>query len=182
MSDAELIEQIQKGNTHSFTFLVERYQRLVLHIVARMLTREEDVEDICQDVFVAVFRNLGRFRNESKLSTWIAQIAYNTTLNYLKKIEKDILLYDSPDEYIMPTNEEKLPDKIIETKELKNTLLQEIEKLPIQYRTVVTLFHIEQFSYKEIEEITEIKIGTIKSYLSRARHILKERLIFVLKD
>ena len=88
MNDSELIRQILNGNRNAFTFLVNRYQKLVVHITGRLIQRNEELEDVCQDVFLKVYQNLGKYRNECKLSTWIATIAYNTSINYLRKFKK----------------------------------------------------------------------------------------------
>lgn len=184
MDDIGLIKQILKGNNHAFTFLVKKYQKLVLHMTVRMVDNKEDVEDICQEVFIKVFRNLETFRGQSKLSTWIASIAYRVALDYLKKQNKKTQLsnYKVPVYKEVVSENKNIPDKILENKELGIIMEKEIEQLPLPYKTIVTLYHLQEFSYKEIEEITGIKMGTIKSYLSRARKILKEKLIFVLKS
>ncbi len=178
MNDVELIAQIRKGNQHAFTFLIEKYKHLVLHMVVRIVKQDADVEDVCQEVFIKVFRNLERFEERSKLSTWIAKIAYNVALNHIRKEEKKLLLSDEYPEPVFET----LPDKIFEDKELKTKIINEINNLPLHFRTVATLFYLEEFSYQEIEEITGIKQTTLRSNLSRARVILKQKLIFVLKN
>lgn len=88
MDDTELINQILNGNMHAFTFLVNRYQKLVVHITGRLVQRRDELEDVCQEVFLKVYQNLRLYRKECKLSTWIATIAYNTSINYLRKFKK----------------------------------------------------------------------------------------------
>ncbi len=177
MNDAELVNQILNGNENAFRYLVSTHQRLVFHVVGRIIRQQEDVEDICQEVFMKVFRKIKKFRGDSKLSTWIATIAYNTSISYLRSksrrneadVDEDIILaYEKSDDGQV--------QKVVEKAEAKKLLLEMIEKLPVNYRTVLTLFHLEEFSYKEIEEITGMPEGTIKSYLSRARSILKEKM------
>ena len=77
MNDQELVKRILDGNMVAFTLLVKRYQKLVMHLSGRIIQRQEDLEDVCQEVFLKVYQHLGKYRNESKLSTWIATIAYN---------------------------------------------------------------------------------------------------------
>lgn len=176
MIDGELVQQILNGNSNAFRFLVAKHQRLVAHVVGRIVQRREDVEDICQEVFMKVYRKLKHFRGDSKLSTWIAKIAYNTSISQVRKPLKNEYSYDESPALIAYERDEE-PNQIkIEKEEAKQYLLEMIEELPVHYRTVLTLFHLEEFSYKEIEEITEMPEGTIKSYLSRARKILKEKL------
>ena len=181
MNDAELVEQIINGNNNAFRYLVANYQGLVLHMVGRIVQRQEDVEDICQEVFIKVYKQLKRFRGDSKLSTWIAKIAYNTSISYVRKVRQNEHSYDEQPGLIAIEMDDTLSHNLVEKAEVKKYLLEMIEQLPVNYRTVLTLFHLEEFSYKEIEEITNMPEGTIKSYLSRARKILKEKLERVAK-
>lgn len=182
MNDATLITQILKGNQHAFTRLVEKHQKLVFHMIVRMIKQEEDVEDVCQEVFIKVFKNLKHFRGDAKLSTWIAKIAYNVGLNHLRKHDKALLVMSDDFLAYNQVAIDRLPDKILENDELKSLIFKEINDLPILYRTVATLYYLEELSYSEIAEITAIKQTTLRSYISRTRAILKQKLIFVLKD
>ena len=177
MNDAELVQQVLSGNENAFRFLVAKHERLVVHVVGRIVQSQDDVKDICQEVFIKVFRKLKRFRGDSRLSTWIATIAYNTSISYIRKqTRQPEHSYDEHPALILGEQDTSLNQKMVEKEEVKKYLLLLVEQLPVQYRTVLTLFHLEEFSYKEIEEITGMPEGTIKSYLSRARKILKEKL------
>lgn len=180
MTDAELVEQIKNGNEHAFRYLVSANERLVLHVVGRIIGQEQDVEDVCQEVFMKVFRKINRFRGESRLSTWIATIAYNTSISYVRrKNRQNEFALEEEMVRAFEKNDDNFVHKQMERAEAKRLLLDLIEKLPVHYRTVLTLFHLEEFSYKEIEEITGMPEGTIKSYLSRARKLLKDKLLHV---
>ncbi|MBL7969971.1 MAG: sigma-70 family RNA polymerase sigma factor [Prolixibacteraceae bacterium] len=174
MNDTELINQILNGNMNAFTFLVNRYQKLVVHITGRLIQRQDELEDVCQDVFLKVFQNLGKYRGECKLSTWIATIAYNTGINYLRKFKKGDEV--NPDDSAVLRNLTDFRSADYERADLHRYIRGQIENLPVQYRTVLTLFHLEEFSYQEIEQITGMPEGTIKSYLFRAKALLKEKL------
>ncbi|MDX1284128.1 MAG: RNA polymerase sigma factor [Draconibacterium sp.] len=177
MEDAELVKQVLNGNNNAFRFLVSKYQKLVLHVVGRMVQQNDEVEDICQEVFIKVFKTLKRFRGESKLSTWIATIAYNTAITHIRKqTRRGEVSYSEKPALIGKEMDSSLNQERFEKEEAKKYLLQMIESLPVHYRTVLTLFHLEEFSYKEIEEITGMPEGTIKSYLSRARKLLKGKI------
>ncbi len=175
----ELIEKIKAGDTHSFRHLIVVYERLVFNIVFRMVAHATDREDVCQDIFVKIYENLSKFNHEAKLSTWIARIAINTCINSLKK--KSVPLFDdctAEEEAI----ENALPEKISADRhtveqDTSQRLQHEISRLPQQYRTILTLFHLEEMSYTEIAQILDMPEGTIKSYLFRARKLLKKRLI-----
>ncbi len=180
MNEQDLVRQVVNGNTNAFRYLVARHQGLVAHIVGRIVQRNEDVEDISQEVFIKVFRKMKNFRGESRLSTWIAKIAYNTSISHIRKLKNE-LSYDENPLLVAYETDLELNQKLVEKDEAKKYLLGMIEKLPVHYRTVLTLFHLEEFSYREIEEITGMPEGTIKSYLSRARKILKEKLEMIVK-
>ena len=180
MNDSELISQILNGNMNAFTFLVNRYQKLVVHITGRLIQRHDELEDVCQEVFLKVYQNLGKYRNECKLSTWIATIAYNTSINYLRKFKKGDEV--NPDDSAALRNLMEYRSDDFEKADLHRYLHDQIELLPVQYRTVLTLFYLEEFSYQEMEQITGMPEGTIKSYLFRAKALLKEKLKFVVDE
>jgi len=180
MEDAELVNQILKGNMNAFTFLVNRYQKLVVHITGRLIQRQEELEDVCQDVFLKVYQNLGKYRFECKLSTWIATIAYNTSINYLRKYKKMVEVNADDSIVLINMTDYKLDD--YERTDLHQYIHEQIELLPVQYRTVLTLYHLEEFSYQEIEQITGMPEGTIKSYLFRAKALLREKLKCVVDE
>ena len=180
MDDNELICRILSGNMNAYTFLVNRYRKLVVHITGRLIQRKEEIEDISQEVFLKVFQNLGKYRHDCKLSTWIATIAYNTGINHLRKFKKEDGI-NSDD----PTILRKLTDfgsVNYEQVDLHRYIRDQIELLPVNFRTVITLYHLEEFSYLEIEQITGMPEGTVKSYLFRAKAILKEKLKFVVDE
>lgn len=175
----ELVERILAGDKNAFRPLIDRYQRLVSHIVFRMIPSGPDREDLSQEVFVKVYQNLDRFRFDAKLSTWIARIAYNSCLNFLEK--KKLPLYDdlsgdeNPYDPVAP-EETSRPDRRLESTGTADLIRKEIDLLPPAYKTIITLFHLEQMSYNEIADIMDLPEGTVKSHLFRARRILKERL------
>jgi RNA polymerase sigma factor (sigma-70 family) len=176
-----LIVEILSGNKSAFKTIIERYQKLVSHIVFRMVSHPTDREDLCQEVFIKVYQNLAGFNFESKLSTWIAQIAYNTCINHLEK--KHVPLLDDLREEDFdhrtlgeyPGNSGG-PDCEVESNDIAARVRKEIAKMPVPYRAVVTMFHLDEMSYEEIADVTGMPLGTVKSHLFRARQLLKERL------
>lgn len=180
MDEIELISQVLKGNMNAFTFLVNRYQKLVVHITGRLIQRQDELEDVSQEVFLKVYQNLGKYRNECKLSTWIATIAYNTSINYLRKFKKVDEV--NPDDSTALRNLTDSRSEDYEQTDLHRFIREQIELLPVQYRTVLTLYYLEEFSYQEIEQITGMPEGTVKNYLFRAKMLLKEKLKFVVDD
>jgi RNA polymerase sigma factor (sigma-70 family) len=179
--DALIVSRILKGDMQAFKALVQQHQRLVVHMVGRLINDKQDVEDVCQEVFLKVYQKLSGFSFQSKLSTWIATIAYRTAVNYLKK--KNRMMMDDIEEAGLEAKyavESDTPERLFERKNLHIFIHQEIEKLPLQYRIVLTLYHLEGMQYAEIEEITGMPEGTVKNYLFRARKLLKDRLMMQL--
>lgn len=173
-----LVESVLNGDRRAFRTLVEENQRLVSHVVFRLIPSVTDREDICQEVFLKVYQNLSRFRFDAKLSTWIGCIARNCCLDFLEK--KKLPLWDDISEEgnrVEPAAPESAaPDQVFQSGQIGELVRQEIDRLPPLYRTLVTLYHLDNLSYLEIAEIMKLPEGTVKSYLFRARRILKENL------
>jgi len=186
MEDKQLINSILNGNQEAYRVFIKKYVRLVNHVVFKMVSNEADREDICQDVFIKAYQNLKNFKFESKISTWIARIAYNTSINYLEK--KQIPLYED----VRPENDtldnrpgnNLTPDDFTVDRNLAYKLCQEIDELPVNYGLILSLYHLQEMSYREISGILSMPEGTVKSYLFRARKMLKDRLVnnFCLED
>jgi len=174
----ELVQRILAGDKACFRALIEDYQRLVSHIVFRLIPSGPDQEDVCQEVFIKVYEHLDRFRFDAKLSTWIARIAYNTCLNFLEKKRLPIYadLADEDQEFEPVAGEDDRPDRVTESADTMHIVRAEIDRLPPVYKTVITLFHLEQMSYTEIGNIMKLPEGTVKSHLFRARRLLKQKL------
>ena len=173
-SDKAIVARILSGNTQDFALIVKNTEKLVTQIVRKMTANQDDQKDLVQDIYLKVYQNLPAFQYKSKLSTWIANIAYNTTINYLQK--KKIPILDI---------EENLESKSVLTenieveifkKETLEILSIELDKLSPLYKTLLTLYHLEELSNREISDITKLPEGTIKSYLYRARKILKDNI------
>lgn len=172
--EEKVISDILKGNLNAFQIVVKQYQNLVYSILNRMLNNDEDIEDVGQEVFIKVFENLKSFKKESKLSTWIARITYNIAINYLKKEVKK--KYDNLDDSIDFQFTSETPESKLIGKEFDAYLNKLIRELPLQYRTVITLYHLDELNIQEVQKITKFPEGTIKVYLLRARKLLKEKL------
>lgn len=165
----------------AFELLVKQYEKLVFYVVGRMVRNEEDKADIGQEVFIKVHKNLHTFSFKSKLSTWIARIAYLTTVDYLKKYQK-ISATEQLDDFENYHFTRESPDQVVEKKELSVYMNQLIAMMPEKYSIVITLYHLNEFSYQEIEDITGMPEGTVKSYLFRGRKLLKDKLESYLKN
>ena len=146
-----------------------------------MIKNQNDVEDLAQEVFIKVYKNLSKFKGDSSLYTWIYKITVNLCLDEVKK-RKNIIYLDEKLEVEDGELERELPSsdktqvELYEEKELKEKLHKCIGKLPEKQRVMIVLRDIKGFSYEEISEITSVKLGTVKSQINRARLKLKELL------
>lgn len=182
MNDREMVARVLAGDRAAFRELVHTHQRLVSHVVFRIVRDPRDREEVCQDVFIRVYQKLDQFAHESALGTWIARIAYRLSLNHLER--RRIPLYDDlrADE-TGGTSVDQLPGTRaspldeVEGTELRAFVRARVDELPVQYRTVVTLYHLEEMAVGEIAAVMDLPEGTVKSHLFRARRMLKEKLV-----
>jgi len=174
--DRALVCRIIEGDRQAFRLLIRQNERLVAHMVGRLIDRDEDREELCQDVFLRVYEKIGEFNFQSKLSTWIATIAYRHSINHLRK--KKIELSDIPEEESFTAHfiSEDNPEEALADQEMEAITLKLINRLPAQYKTVLTLYHVDGMNYNEIGEVTGMPEGTVKNYLFRARNLLKEKV------
>lgn len=196
--EQRMVRAVLLNDRNAILQLIRLYERLVVSLVFKMIDRDADREDLCQDVFMKVFSNLKEFKFESKLSTWIAQITYHLCLNFLQK-KKNLFIedvfkplngygtdFETHDNTELITKdfshqETEMPDEILYQNETNRNLHAAIEKLPVLFRTLIELYHIEEMSYAEISTITKLPMNTVKSYLFRARKMLKDSLIHQFK-
>jgi RNA polymerase sigma-70 factor (ECF subfamily) len=176
MEERVLVQKVLGGDLQAFRYLIAQHQRLVSHMIGRVVKRQEEAEELCQDVFLRVHDKLHEFSFQSKLSTWIATIAYRSALNHLRK--QKIKYEEIPDEDKLERQfvERSDPESITGEADLDDYVKKLINELPVQYKTILTLYHIEQMTYPEICEVTQLPEGTVKNYLFRARNLLKEKV------
>ncbi len=171
----EIINRILNKDLRAFELLVKQYEKLVFFVIHRLVQDKQNKEDICQEVFIKIHQSLPSFRFQSKLSTWIARIAYLTAVNHVKNT-KNKSPYDYPENIDNYHFTDENPEKELIKKNTSAYVNHLIAQMPHHYRTVLTLYHLNEFSLTEIKEITGIPEGTAKSYLFRARKLLKEKI------
>lgn len=184
-NEQQLIKRILKGDKSSFAEMIEKYQRLVAHIVYTNVKNTDDRDDICQEVFIKVYVNLATFRFKSKLSTWIGQIAYNECMNYFAKnklvVTDDCLsvveLNGMAEIAEQEQSTESNPHKNLSRKECGRIIELKIMELPGRYQAAVRLFHLDGLSYREIGAILGLSMDNVKVILFRARTMLREKIL-----
>jgi len=168
--DSRVVDEARAGSEKAFRKIVERYHGMAYAVVRGVLRDSSDVEDVMQEVFIKVYRGLGGFRGEAKLSSWIYQIARNEALNRGRK--KD--LPGTPlDDVRLETPEETRPDAQYRRKIEREYLEMCLSELEEDFRTVLELRYMAEMSYAEIGETMGLPIGTVKTYIHRAKIELK---------
>ena len=181
LSDDELVRSGRKHDHEAFAELVNRYKHRVYWLVRRMLGSEED-EDVAQEVFLRVYEALPAFRGDCKFSTWIYKITRNLCLAELKKRGvrgEPLSLEVESDEKIhcLLAASHHGPAEDVERLDLSRSVRELMGRLPVQYRTVLTLFYLNQATYEEIAEIMDAPLGTVKTNIHRARLRLRELVL-----
>ena len=190
--DNHYVALCQRGDTNAFQVLVERYQKKMLNIAYRITGDYEEACETVQEAFLSAFKAIKKFRGEAAFSTWLTGITMNHARNRLKKIRShshhEGVSIDDPIGtetgqifYDHPSQEEPIIEQL-EKKELQAKVQECIGTLDDEFREVLVLRDIQEFSYDEIHAILNIPEGTIKSRLFRAREALKNCLKKVIGD
>lgn len=181
--DQRLVGRVLAGERAAFLALIARYERLVQHVVTRIVLDRADAEEVCQDVFLRVYRGLPGFRGDSKLSTWIGRVAHRTALKHVEKRRLPSVPASGAggdtDHAGTRRAERATPglqlDDVVRA-ELRAFVRERVADLPVQYRIAVTLYHLEGMTISETAAVMNLPEGTVKSHLFRARRLLRERL------
>lgn len=179
-NDKILINQIVEGDTNAFTVLVDRYKDLVFTLALRMLKNREEAEEVAQDTFIKAYKSLDRFKGDSKFSTWIYRVAYNSSLDRIKKNKKHLNNVEINEftAHQVITIDNALD--AMETQEREASIKKSIDLLPSEDGFLLTLYYFDDLSLDEISKIVGISANTIKVKLFRCRKklatILKSQL------
>ena len=177
LTDLEIISRIKAGDTMLYSQLVDRYKHMVYTAAVRMVRVREDAEEISQDTFLSVFRNLDSFRGDCLFSTWIYRVAYNKCLDHLKKNKRKLPLQDLD---ISETYDVGYIDKKmyqLEQRQRLQLIKEAIDEVSEDMAFIVTLFYLEERTLKEISDITGQSVNTLKVKLFRSRKRLMSLLI-----
>jgi RNA polymerase sigma-70 factor (ECF subfamily) len=182
--EERFVDRLKARDERAFIELVEAYEQRVFRLVYRMLGRRDEAEDMAQEVFVQVFKAIGQFRGDSKLSTWVYRIAVNLCKNRVKYLARRHS--DAQDELEPIADRSQFgdaqgvtyaavdrPDHMVEGYQVEVIVHRAIAELETDFREVLVLRDVEDLSYDEIGEITGLAEGTVKSRIHRARAMLK---------
>ena len=168
--DSSLVANSIRGNEKAFRQLIERYQPMAFSVIRGILGDRDDAEDVLQNVFIKVYKGLRGFRGEAKLSTWIYRIARNEAVNAARKTG---ISGPAAEEIDLAAPERLRPDLQYRDKNRREYLERCLGELEENYRVVLELRYMGEMSYQEISDATELPIGTVKTYIHRAKLDLK---------
>jgi RNA polymerase sigma-70 factor (ECF subfamily) len=179
-SDEQIVERALTGDAEAFGEIVQRWERRIFALAFGMLGREEDARDATQETFLAAFRNLRAFRGEAKVSSWLHRIAVNQCITRQRRAkvrsesaleteeEKDSRRFAAPVHYS--------PARVVEGRETTAAVRLAVNSLPLELRQVVVMKEFEELTFKEIAEVLDLPLSTVKSRLYTALKQLQMRL------
>jgi RNA polymerase sigma-70 factor (ECF subfamily) len=186
LDDRELATLAARGREAAFRELLKRYERPVFSLIYRMVRDRTLAEDLAQEAFIRAFNAIGSYDTTYKFSNWIFKIANNHTIDHLRKRKLEtVSIHGSPhattqDEInqsrLVIESGDESPLELVVHKELGGQIEAAIGELREEYRTVILLRHVEGYAYEEIAEVMDLPLGTVKTYLHRARNELKNKL------
>jgi RNA polymerase sigma-70 factor, ECF subfamily len=176
--DTRLVQASQQGDQDAFALLVQRHQRRIFTMSLRMLQDYEEASEITQEAFLAAWQGLSSFRGEACFATWLYRIAYHCCLRQLERRKRERALQAAiqAEQILDQVNKAKQTEDMLELRDRQAIVREQLEKLPTMYRVVLILRHRQDMTYEEMADILTVPVGTIKTHLFRARHLLKERL------
>ena len=180
--DRELVRLAREGDMRAFEALMVKYQRRVARHVTRWIKRSSDVEDVVQDVFIKAYRGLPAFKGESSFYTWIYQIARNTSFNFVTRQQKHVVLRDdmagddAPDFEDAVGSDHEDPERSFLARQISDTVEAAMKRLQPDLAEALILYEVEGKPYKEIAQMLQIPIGTVRTRIFRAREFIAKRL------
>ncbi len=179
-----LVKRAKQGELRAFEELILQHEKIVYNLALRMMKQSEDAKDISQEVFLKAYRNIRNFDERSRFSTWLYRITTNTCIDELRKRQKKPSLsieeeMDGEEGGILRqiAAAGDTPEESLLRTEQKSEILQALNKLSPEHRTIVVFRDVQGLSYEEIAEILEIGLGTVKSRISRGRAQLKQEIL-----
>ncbi|NLP46365.1 MAG: sigma-70 family RNA polymerase sigma factor [Epulopiscium sp.] len=171
MEDYDIIQQCLSGDKNAFEELVNRYKNLVYSIILRMTNDTEEANDLAQEVFIKVYRNLDKYSPQYKFSTWIIRITTNLVIDHRRKQKQATI---SLDNMIYEPVAEGTPEESYLRQERRNAVQSILDQMPDMYRIPIILYHQQGLSYKEIADVIDEPLSKVKNRIFRARKMIKE--------
>lgn len=191
-TDQEVVAAARQGEEAAYRELLRRYERPIFSLLYRMVRDRELAEDLAQETFVKALNALDSYRPEFKFSSWIFKIANNAAIDQLRRRQLDTLSIDGAPNAETPeaieatalqiSGDQESPLDEVEAREIGTAVEQAIAKLRPEYRACIMLRHVEGLAYEEIAQTLDLPLGTVKTYIHRARHELRRYLEPIRED
>lgn len=188
-SDTLLIEQVRDGDRAALGQLLEMHQNRLFSIALRMVSNRDDAAEVTQDAMLKIVQHIDTFRSEAQITTWMTRIVMNQAITRLRRRKlRDHASLDTtrathPDSdqasslrKVLEDHRELGPEQRVQDSEMVNQLLSAIDRLDTDFRAVLVLRDLEEMDYQQIADTLEIKVGTVKSRLFRARLALRQEM------
>ena len=167
-SDQALVDRAKAGDTAAFSELVRRRERVVYNLAYRFMRDATSAEDMAQEAFLKAFRLLKGFRGDCSFSTWLYRVTSSVCLTELNRRKR------RSEVELLPSHAGKMAIEQPEVSDTPELIRRCVTKLPDRYATIMTLFYLQEVSYEEIAEIMDIPMGTLKTWMHRARRQLRK--------
>lgn len=177
-SDQELVQKTLDGDMDSFSVLVERYQKQIYSLTYRLTNDPEDARDLAQEVFIHIYKVLGKYDQNRKFFSWMYKVATNVCFNVLRRGKPEISV--SLDKVVeiasFVERDDTQPEEYYERRETQELVRKAVAELPDKYRLPLVLRYLEEFTYKEIAEYMDLPVTTIETRLYRGKAMLQKKL------
>lgn len=173
-TDFGLVNECLAGDKACFSELIYRYKNLVFSVIHRMINDKDEVDDLAQDVFIKVYKNLDKYYPDYKFSTWIMRITTNHVIDYRRKKRQETVPFEDV-EFELGTAVS--PESVLIEKEQSLRLKKVMDALPDMYKIPIILYHQQGLSYQEIADVIEQPLSKVKNRIFRGRKMLKDSLM-----
>ncbi len=174
LTDEEVVQAVQKGDTESFGVLVDRYGSKLSRYGRRFLSAKEDIQDLVQDIFLRAYQNIQSFDTTLRFSPWIYRIAHNIFVDTIKKESKNPLVFVDFDTFLSHPIYEDKEHSAHEVAQIRSMIDRALAEVSPKYREVLVLFYLEELAYKEIAEVLSIPISTVAIRIKRGKEALQK--------
>jgi RNA polymerase sigma factor (sigma-70 family) len=188
VEDYQLIDQALAGDQAAYEKLMQKYENVVSVLIRKIVYRNEEIEDLRQEVFIKAFNALSSFKREYAFSTWLFRIATNHAIDFLRKKQlatqsmQETIETQSGEITHQYASPEATPEAKLIQKEATSHIALAIENLPEKYKRCIIMRHKEDKSYEEIAEVLDLPLGTVKARIFRAREMLNKELKDILES
>ena len=169
-----IVKEAAAKNPAAFSQLIFLYKKRIVAVGRRFFYNQNDIDDFLQEVFIKIYENLDKFQGNSRFSTWITRIAYNTAINFKTRTKKSESLCEETQSNLVSNYE--TPEETQLKQLTREAINNAVKLLPENYKKCIELYFYNNMTYEEIAETTDIPLNTVKTYIFRAKKELYQKL------